>query len=911
MQENTTCITNTLEGTNHKIPKLNFTIEHMDLIIEPFFDSKTIKCEQQLIITANENIHNIELDSSELEIKSVTFSKSQIILKPNKDISKIRFLNKIEDKKLVILFDFEIPANTTFYLKIEYTAQPRTGFHFIEPDKYYHNKTLHAWTQGEPEDTKYWLPCIDNPQIKFSRSVSIIATKDLLVISNGKKVESKEIELDTGKKTIHTWIEDFPDATYLTSIAIGNFVKVEDKNLKKNQNKMDLTYYVPKNKEEYAKISFQDTADMMKFFEDYLKTNYPYSKYAQVVVEDFDYDGMENTSCTIYYDDILANKNILNDPCEDYANRNSVIAHELAHQWFGDLVTCKDWSHIWLNEAFASFFEALYWENKTKSFDEYIYYLLKKARDYFDEACGSYVRPIVYSYYNDPIDLFDRHSYQKGACVLHMIRNYIGDRDFKSSLYNYLNKYKFKTVETNNLLETFSENTNKNIDEFSNQWVYNSGHPKISVLHYIDEKDIKIKIIQKQESKEEIDINNFKFPLDIKFNFSFNNTNKKKVEIHTVEVSQKESEGVFQIPIDETGEVGKLEWFSIDPEYKILKEIIYNDSPKEMLLKQLKEGDTAYERIQAIESFTNNGFCSCKFVNDDHIINALKNSVIKDRFYGVSIEAASALGMFTQSNQAYESIKECINIITDQKIKNQLINSLSQFEKEDKDMLNLFIRTLKDEKESYLVRSSTATAIGNITYKNKNIEEYITLLKETVKENNSIFKDRIAKGAISAIKKFANTNDEEMLSNIMDFLIWISDYKSRNTNRIRDTATATLGYFLIKRTKDKGTEINLNVFNHLEYLLKDDPWWKTRNNAIAAILVYFSGNGIIGLDKESIKKALDMLEYAIRTDVHAQVRENAQKAVEYINKSQIDPTKIEKVKRHIIKSITQRRLLYK
>jgi hypothetical protein len=147
MQENTTCITNTLEGTNHKIPKLNFTIEHMDLIIEPFFDSKTIRCEQQLIITANENIHNIELDSSELEIKSVTFSKSQIILKPNKDISKIKFLNKIEDKKLVILFDFEIPANTTFYLKIEYTAQPRTGFHFIEPDKYYHNKTLHAWTQ--------------------------------------------------------------------------------------------------------------------------------------------------------------------------------------------------------------------------------------------------------------------------------------------------------------------------------------------------------------------------------------------------------------------------------------------------------------------------------------------------------------------------------------------------------------------------------------------------------------------------------------------------------------------------------------------------------------------------------------------------------------------------------------------
>jgi hypothetical protein len=209
---------------------------------------------------------------------------------------EIKSFHTTDDNKLIISFDTEIRSNTTFYLKIEYSAQPKSGFHFIEHDKYHPQKTLHAWTHGEPEEGD----------------------------GSGDK-------------------------------------------------KDNLMYFVPENKTEYATMSFNDT------FGKYLDTAYPYSKYAQVVVEDFDYDGMENTSCTTLYEDVLADQKI-RDLLDDYANRNYVIAHELAHQWFGDLVTSKDWSHIWLNEGFANFFEALYWENKTKNFDEYQYHILKSAR---------------------------------------------------------------------------------------------------------------------------------------------------------------------------------------------------------------------------------------------------------------------------------------------------------------------------------------------------------------------------------------------------------------------------------------------------------------------------------------------------------------------------------------------------
>lgn len=911
MQNDRSCSISKFEGTKHTTAKLNFTIDHMHLKVEPHFKSKIITCEQELKITSEENLKDIELDSGDLNIKSVTFSKLDTACN-SKDTGyakEIKSFHTTDGNKLIISFDSQVPPNTTFYLTIKYYAQPKTGFHFIEPDKYYQQKTLHAWTQGEPEDSKYWFPCIDNPQIKYPREISVIAPREFVVISNGTLANQKEIEsADNYKKEtklVHTWREEYPDVTYLTSIAIGKFSTIQ-KTYSKDKN-VSLVYCVPESKKEYAMMSFNDTADMMNFFEKYLDTTYPYSKYAQVVVEDFDYDGMENTSCTTLYEDVLADQKILSDPSDDYLNLNYVITHELAHQWFGDLVTCKDWSHVWLNEGFANFFEALYWEDKTKNFDQYQSYVLNSAKTYFDEACNGYRRPIVYNSYIDPIDLFDSHAYAKGGCVLHMVRNQVGDENFRKSLKNYLDKYRYKSVETDDLRRAFEETTKQNLDEFFKQWVYGAGHPELSIIHSSDQSTVKIKITQRQEAIGQFEIKDFKFPLDIKLVFSFANNRNNKTEIHQIKISKKETEATFQVPIDERGQAGKLEWFSVDPEFKILKEIIYIDSSKEMLIKQLLYGETVYERLQAIESFTNNGFCSCKFSNDDDVINALENAVLKDNFYRISTEAAILLGSYTQSDHAYESIKKCIHLTTDRKIKNQLIISIGQFEKEDEGILESFTEILKDDNESYVVRSSAAAAICAIIHKRKNVQQFLSILKDKVKECNSIFKDHVAVGAILGIQKLSDNEDEQVISEIIDFLIKNSDYKSGNTNMIRQTAATALGDFLIKKTK----EIDEVVFNHLEHLLKEDSWWRTRNNAIAALLKYFSGNGIVALNKESIKKVLNILEDASKKDVHAQVREKAQKAIKLINESQTDPSKAEKAKQHTIRSITQSRFLYR
>jgi aminopeptidase N len=898
-------------STTHEIPTLNFTIDYMNLNVEPYFESKTIDCEQQLKITAKENINNIELDSAGLDIKSITFSNLDMSSKSKNSGSakEIKSFHTTDDNKLIIPLGVEVQSNASFYLKIKYSAQPKTGFHFIEPDKYYQQKTLHAWTQGEPADSKHWFPCIDHPEIKFPREISVIAPKEFIVISNGSLVDQKETEDEGNKeetKKISTWIEQNPDATYLTSIAIGKFSKIEDKYQKedKDEKKVDLMYCVPENKKEYTIMSFKDTPGMIKFFEKYLDTPYPYDKYAQVVVEDFDYDGMENTSCTTFYEDVLADKKLLSDPLDDYANRDYVITHELAHQWFGDLVTCKDWSHIWLNEGFANFFEALYWEDKTKNFDEYLSYIIKSSKRYFDEACTQYKRPIVYNFYLDPIDLFDSHAYAKGGCVLHMIRNYVGDENFRKSLNTYLDKYRYKSVETNDLLQTFKEVTKQNFDEFFDQWFYHAGHPELYVEHSTDRHTVKIKITQKQPVKEQFDLDVFKFSPDIKLVFSFANGPYKKTEIHQIEISKKETETTFQVPIDIGGQAGKLEWFSIDPKFNILKEIIYIDSSKEMLIKQLLEGDTVYERIQAIEDLS-------KFSNDIDVINSLQNAVLKDDFYVVSVEAAKLLGKYTQSNDAYEAIQKCIYLTKDQKIKNQLITSIIQFEKEDEDMLKLFNEILNDDNGSYIVRSSAATAIGAIIHKRKNVQQFLSILKDTVTENNSIFKDHIASGAISGIAKLSDNADEHVLSEVTDFLMSNSDYKGGNTNMIRQTATFALGNFIIKNIKDKNIkEINDIVFNHLEDSLKD-KWWGTRASAIGGLLMPFSGKNIIGLNEDAIKRALKILEDVSKNDVHAEVREKAHKAIKLINESQTDPSKAEKAKRHTIKSITQKRLLYR
>jgi len=261
------------------------------------------------------------------------------------------------------------------------------------------------------------------------------------------------------------------------------------------------------------------------------------------------------------------------------------------------------------------------------------------------------------------------------------------------------------------------------------------------------------------------------------------------------------------------------------------------------------------------------------------------------------------------SDDAYNALKKCIYSVEDQKIKTQLIDSISQFVKEDQDLIDKFIQILKDNNESYSIQSSAAATIGTLVAKSKNIKEYVSMLKDIVKNNNSIFKEHVAVGAINGLGSLSDNQNKDILSDVIDFLIETAKYENGNTNLIRETSTSTLGNFVIQNVSDK-KEVNYKVFKFLESALHD-KWFGTRLSAIGGLLIPFSGENIIGLSSQDIENAFNMLEAVSKVDVHAEVRERANKAIKAIKDSTEDPLEIEITKSYLLKTMKRNRLFYK
>ena len=590
-------------STPQYIPVLPFVIDYMVLRIEPDLESKQLdNCEVDLNIRAIRDTYEIELDAVEMEIKSISSFSSISIKETN-----------LKEDKLIITFSDPLIKGSNITLNIKYVtgihndpnsgSGPRSGFHFIKSDPSYPSKPLQAWTQGETIESRYWFPCIDHPVLKYPREIHVTIPADFDVISNGIHDNPTKEIIETSnslKKVKWIWKELHPNPAYLTSVIIGKFSK---RYVDYDKGRIPLYYYwSPEITEEDAMLTFGDTPKMLEFFEEYFGTKYAYQKYSQVTVEDFEFGGMENTSCTTLNSSFLHNQQAHIDFSSD-----NLIAHELAHQWFGDLVTCRDWEHIWLNEGFANYCEALYWEHKYKKQekkDEFYYYVLQAANSYFDEANTLYKRPIVTRIYKHPDEIFDSHSYEKGGCVLHMLRNYIGDAKFSESIKEYLHKFKDSTSDTNDLKEVFEQTTGKDLGRFFDQWLYRAGHPKLDIEFSLDEynKKVKIKVIQIQNEDK------FDFDLDIKIVYSNNSVSTDLVsDTRSLIISKKENEITFDIPVDNNGKTKLVEFFSIDPDFKILKEINSIKAPTELLIRQLinNKNTKIVERIQSVRTLKN------------------------------------------------------------------------------------------------------------------------------------------------------------------------------------------------------------------------------------------------------------------------------------------------------------------
>ncbi len=371
-------------------------------------------------------------------------------------------------------------------LTIAYGATPRRGLYFLEPDEHVPDRPRQVWSQCQEEDARYFIPCIDKPHVKMTTEIAVRVPNGWSVLSNGALVSKTTPK--KGAWRFH-WKMDAPHPSYLLTLVAGEFDEVEE-NARRGgpvsgagakgakaaaRDTVPLSYLVPRGRLEEGLRTFARTPNMVEYFGTITGTPYPWNKYAQVVVSDFIFGGMENTTATTMYEHILLDARAAIDITSD-----DLIAHELAHQWFGDYVTCRDWSEGWLNEGFATFFEHV-WREQAKGRDEYDFGLKGDLEGYLAEATGRYRRPIVCQDYDAPLDLFDRHLYEKGALVLHTLRVELGDDLFWKGIAVYLERHARGVVETRDLMRAMEEVSGRSLGKLFEQAIYKPGHPECDV----------------------------------------------------------------------------------------------------------------------------------------------------------------------------------------------------------------------------------------------------------------------------------------------------------------------------------------------------------------------------------------------------------------------------------------------
>lgn len=508
-----------------------------------------------------------------------------------------------EGERLTLRLPKPLAAGQETVVEVRYRLdRPEAGLHFLARDPENRGPAIQAWTQGQPEDSHRWFPCHDAPHAKATTEVHAAVPKGFTAVSNGRLLGR---ETRGGKETFH-WRMDRPHSLYLVSLAVGRFSELKDR-----WRDVDILYYCEKGREEDARRGFAKTPKAMAFFSDYLGVPYPYGKYAQVAAARFP-GGMENTTCTTQTDAVLIPREAALDTDLDL-----LVAHELAHHWFGDLVTCRDWSHAWLNEGFATYLEYLFTEHD-KGRDEADREWDINRRSYFDEDARRYRRPVVCGTFRNPWILFDRHLYEKGGWVLHMLRRRLGEEDWRRALKHYLGKHRDKSVETADLAVAVEEATGRNIRPFLDQWVHRPGYPVFDVRYHFEKG--RAELLVRQTQGEPL----FKARVLLRFTGPGGRWTREFTET----IDKKEHKLSYRLP----GEPALAEF---DPGHDLLKKLEFH-KPYRLWANELKSARSGVSRSHAAWHVARWG--------SREAVRALERAVRSDPFWGAAADAARALG---------------------------------------------------------------------------------------------------------------------------------------------------------------------------------------------------------------------------------------------------------------------------
>jgi aminopeptidase N len=628
------------------------------------------------------------------------------------------------DKEKLIINLLKPTENETLNIQINYQViNPNRGLYFISPNQNYPDKPIQIWTQGEDEDSRFWFPCFDYPGQLATSEIRVSIPAQFMAISNGELIETKEIE----DRKIYHWLQKQVHPTYLMTLAIGDFAEICDQ-----WAGIPVNYYVEKGRESEAVRSMGKTPKMMEFLSNKYGCKYPFPKYAQVCVDDFIFGGMENTSTTLLTDRCLLDEKA----ALDNYRTETLVLHELAHQWFGDLIVIKHWSHAWIKEGMASYAEVL-WTEFEYNKDEAAYYLLGEARSYLHEDKSRYRRPIVTNVYREAIELYDRHLYEKGACVYHMIRTVLGDDLFAKSMQKFVINNSHKTVETVDLLRAIDEATGYNLAPLFDQYVFRGGHPDFKVSYNWDNDNKVAKLTVNQSQVK--DNNEYLFDLKISVGFGYKSENTER-ELKTFILHLNQPQQSFYFPLDK-----KPDFVSFDVGNNFLKTVSL-DYPLPQLKAQLKYDPDPISRIYAAINLAKKGGLD--------VVKSFAEALQNEQFWGVKVEIVKCLSKI-KLNQVQQLL---INSLTDEnvKVKRAVIQALSEFK--NLETYNILKKIALEGEATYNIEATAISSLGGLVYNNlTEKEEEIIAIYEDILAQKSGWNETIRSAAISGLSKLKNS----------------------------------------------------------------------------------------------------------------------------------------------------------
>ena len=674
------------------------------------YDQRNIKLDLRFDFAKEQAIgtETITVAPTVKDLKRVDLDAAFMVFESTKLSSGASLTFNYDDKKerLSINLDRTYQPNEEITIVISYhtiKAPPERlaligggGLNFILPRADDPTRPKQAWTQGEAEANHFWFACFDHPNDFVTTEIVGTVEKPLSIISNGKLVSTRDNS--DGTRTFD-WKMDDPHATYLTSVVVGEYKAVEGEYAG-----VPVITYVYPNEFEEGKITASRLPEMVKFFSEKTGVKYPYAKYAQTVARDFG-GGMENISATTQTDNMIHDARSELDFTSD-----SLQSHELAHQWFGDYLTARSWSDIWLNESFATYFQAM-WDEHYLGHDDFLYSDVKSNQDqYFQTWNRGQRRPIVTKNYPGPDSVFDTYAYPRGGAVLHMLRTFLGEDNWWRSINHYLTKYAHQPVETAQFRIAIEETTGQPMDWFFDEWVYKMGHPIFRVAQSYDAAKKEVTLNVRQEQKSDPDwqypqAGLFQTPVDIEIGTASN------TRVERVQLEAKEEQS-FKFTVDSEPLL-----INFDYNGTLIKELKF-EKDTERLKYQMEHDQDVLGRIWALSQLSialkdEKTTASAK----QSIVKSIANTLLNDKVWGARFEAAAALNGMKEAKEALVAATKDANA----RVRARSIKSLAGTK--DPSLADTYAKLLNDQ--SYGVLLSAAPALGQT----KNPQAYDALLK--------------------------------------------------------------------------------------------------------------------------------------------------------------------------------------